>query len=91
MRLSYTQLFPLACTPGTEAEQDFFNLLNNVSSWGEVGAWSFIKSKVHEKFNFQDEKEQVLVSLVLLFCPDMLDLVERPKVEKMNIFYLKAQ
>ena len=25
----------------------------------------------------QDEKEYVLVSLVLLFCPDMLDLVER--------------
>ena len=89
MRLSYTQLFPLACTPGTEAEQDFFNLLNNVSSWGEVGA--FLKSKVHEKFKHQDEKEQVLVSLVLLFCPDMLDLVERPKVEKMNIFHLKAQ
>ena len=34
----------------------------------------------------QDEKEYVLVSLVLLFCPDMLDLVERPKVEKMNVF-----
>ena len=34
----------------------------------------------------QDEKEQVLVSLVLLFCPDMLDLVERSKVEKMNVF-----
>ena len=36
LRLSYTQLFPLACTPGTEDEQDFFNLLNSVSSWGEV-------------------------------------------------------
>merc|ERR1711899_498993 len=29
----------------------------------------------------QDEKEYVLVSLVLLFCPDMLDLVERRRVE----------
>ena len=29
----------------------------------------------------QDEKEHVLVALVLLFCPDMLDLVERSKVE----------
>ena len=29
----------------------------------------------------QDDSEQVLVSLVLLFCPDMLDLVERAKVE----------
>jgi len=67
LRLSYTQLFPLACTPGTEAEQDFFNLLNNVSSWGE------------------DEKEHVLVSLVLLFCPDMLDLVERRKVENAQL------
>merc|ERR1712211_93784 len=28
----------------------------------------------------QDEKEYVLVSLVLLFCPDMLDLVERRRV-----------
>ena len=27
----------------------------------------------------------MLVSLVLLFCPDMLDLVERPKVEKTNV------
>jgi len=35
----------------------------------EIGSWS------------QDEKEYVLVSLVLLFCPDMLDLVERRRVE----------
>ena len=42
-------------------------------------------------FKHQDEKEQVLVSLVLLFCPDMLDLVERPKVEKMNIFSCPKQ
>ena len=42
-------------------------------------------------FSHQDEKEHVLVSLVLLFCPDMLDLVERRKVEKINAFYSKAQ
>ena len=33
------------------------------------------------QLNSQDEKEYVLVSLVLLFCPDMLDLVERRRVE----------
>ena len=41
--------------------------------------------------SLQDEKEHVLVSLVLLFCPDMLDLVERRKVEKINAFYSKSQ
>ena len=49
LRLSYTQLFPLACTPGTEAEQDFFNLLNNVSSWGEVRVGLFHKELINDK------------------------------------------
>ena len=47
LRLSYTQLFPLACTPGTEDEQDFFNLLNNVSSWGEVRVGLFHKELIN--------------------------------------------
>jgi len=38
-----------------------------------IGAWP------------QDEKEYVLVSLVLLFCPDMLDLVERRRVEETQL------
>ena len=35
----------------------------------------------------QDEKEYVLVSLVLLFCPDMLDLVERRRVEETQLHF----
>ena len=39
------------------------------------------KSRNLDLADVQDDSEQVLVSLVLLFCPDMLDLVERAKVE----------
>merc|ERR1719150_1968139 len=46
--------------------RDKTRLLNLIT---DIGSWS------------QDEKEYVLVSLVLLFCPDMLDLIERRRVE----------
>ena len=39
------------------------------------------KSRNLDLADVQDDSEQVLVSLVLLFCPDMLDLVERAKRE----------
>ena len=39
----------------------------------EVGGW------------VQDACEYVLLSLVLLFCPDMIDLVERRRVEEIQL------
>ena len=39
----------------------------------EVGGWG------------QDACEYVLLSLVLLFCPDMIDLVERRRVEEIQL------
>jgi len=51
-------------------EQDTTRLMGLIH---EIGSWS------------QDEKEYVLVSLVLLFCPDMLDLVERRRVEETQL------
>ena len=78
LRLTYHQLFPPACSPGTDAEQDFLNLLVNVGSWPEVNTHLL-------NIPLQDEKEYVLVSLVLLFCPDMLDLVERRRVEETQL------
>jgi len=50
--------------------RDEARLLSLIS---EIGGWS------------QDEKEYVLVSLVLLFCPDMLDLIERRRVEDFQL------
>jgi len=50
--------------------RDKTRLLNLIT---EIGSWS------------QDEKEYVLVSLVLLFCPDMLDLIERRRVEDFQL------
>ena len=55
------------------------------------GRYNELISCLNSKSKHQDEKEHVLVSLVLLFCPDMLDLVERPKVENMNVFSTIAQ
>ena len=43
--------------------------------------WALEKNRNLDLADVQDDSEQVLVSLVLLFCPDMLDLVERAKVE----------
>ena len=39
----------------------------------EVGGWG------------QDACEYVLLSLVLLFCPDMIDLVDRRRVEEIQL------
>merc|ERR1712038_1604548 len=33
----------------------------------------------------QEPTELILLSLVILFCPDMMDLVEREKVEKIQL------
>ena len=37
---------------------------------------------------FQTADEYVLLSLLLLFCPDLLDLEERRRVEEMQLKYL---
>ena len=57
----------------------FTDLLTTIGSWPQVELFSCLCQI--QTPNTQDEKEYVLVSLVLLFCPDMLDLVERRRVE----------
>ena len=57
----------------------FTDLLTTIGSWPQVEFFSLLCQIQNP--NTQDEKEYVLVSLVLLFCPDMLDLVERRRVE----------
>ena len=50
--------------------QDYKQLQEAVK---EVGGWA------------QDACENVLLSMVLLFCPDMIDLLERRRVEEIQL------
>jgi hypothetical protein len=38
-------------------------------------------------FNFEDEKEYILMNLLLLFSADQLDLIERSRVEQIQLHF----
>ena len=80
-RIHYSDMFPL---PDKKEDEQFWRLLFSVGSWPLVcGRLSFIY--IDQVLSCQDACEFVLLSLLLLFCPDdLLDLEERGKVEEIQ-------
>ena len=59
----------------------FKESLEYIGGWAEVGDLEYMPVFT---FYSQEGIETVLLSLVLLFCPDMLDLMERRRVEEIQ-------
>ena len=81
LRVEYTDMFSL---PDMMEDQQFWRLLTCIGSWPLVrqSTWDIKENK--PSFDPQDACEYILISLLLLFCPDLLDLKERTKVEEIQ-------
>ena len=77
MRVSFISMFP---SPPPYSENQFVELMN------AIGYWPMVRSDLVPCYFLildpQDANEYVLLSLAILFCPDMLDLVDRRTVEE---------
>ena len=62
--------------PNHQQKETFGDLVVRIGSWAKV-IFPFLFRFIF--LLFQDEVEHTLLSLVILFCPDMLNLTERRK------------
>ena len=85
LRIPYGSLFPY---PPPQFEDLFFALLNRIGSWPLVIQFLYITYYMLDPHIIQDSSEYVLLSLMVLFCPDdMPDLVDRKTVEEIQNYY----
>ena len=81
LRVKYTDMFSL---PDRMEDQQFWRMLTCIGSWPLVCQSIYDIIEYRPSFDPQDACEYILVSLLLLFCPDLLDLKERRKVEEIQ-------
>ena len=79
MKVFFISMFP---SPPPYSETQFADLMNDIGSWPMVSSDPF---HVSIKIMYpQDATEYVLLSLAILFCPDMLDLMDRRTVDQIQ-------
>ena len=79
LSLTYTQFFR---TQEEEEDGRVTRLVEDIGCWQQV---VFINRERNEAMFGQEPTELILLSLVILFCPDMMDLVGRRKVEETKL------